>query len=310
MSGASNKFQATYTAAHKKAPRCPPVMLFSWLTIILWVGFLVYSLHYGLITSNQVSVLIEDVKLLEQTALRGHGPFSGGASPPVAAAVPVPVMDHSQDVYVIFSTDCKPYQDWQSLVLFHSAKLVGQKGVITRIASGCDEEKKAVLTKLYHDLHGDYCTVHFTPDFKIDEKTQKSFDYYNKPYGLKHWLENGNVPNGVVIALIDPDMVFLRPITPSIRAMPYIVSKRTASSEVVANVTAGHPVAQTYGLGAPWAREKHKHFDKYKICGKDSPCVKPVESFAEMHYSVGPPYVAVKEDFIRIAKSWTYLVPR
>ncbi len=82
--------------------------------------------------------------------------------------------NYKDDIYVVFSTDCEPYQDWQSLVLFHSAKLVKQKGVITRIASGCTEEKKAQLTVLYKELYGDYCTAHFTPDFKKDKKSQKS----------------------------------------------------------------------------------------------------------------------------------------
>lgn len=34
----------------------------------------------------------------------------------------------NSDIHVIFSTDCNPYQDWQSLFVFHSAKVVGQKG--------------------------------------------------------------------------------------------------------------------------------------------------------------------------------------
>lgn len=65
-------------------------------------------------------------------------------------------------------------KDWQSLVLFHSARVVGQKGTITRIASGCDEEKKRKLSDLYHHLYGDIFNVHFTPDFKKDTKTNRA----------------------------------------------------------------------------------------------------------------------------------------
>lgn len=75
-------------------------------------------------------------------------------------------------VHVVFSTDCSAYQDWQTLVVFHSAKVVGQKGSITRIASGCDEAKQLELTKLYKTLHPEY-SVHFTPDFKKDAATNK-----------------------------------------------------------------------------------------------------------------------------------------
>ena len=77
-----------------------------------------------------------------------------------------------ENVHVVFSTDCTPYQDWQSLVVFHSAVVVGQRGPITRIASGCDEVKKAELLQLYSKLYPQY-SVHFTPDYKHDTKTNK-----------------------------------------------------------------------------------------------------------------------------------------
>lgn len=35
-------------------------------------------------------------------------------------------------IHILFSTDCSTYQDWQSLLVFHSAYAVGQKGEITR----------------------------------------------------------------------------------------------------------------------------------------------------------------------------------
>jgi hypothetical protein len=77
------------------------------------------------------------------------------------------------DVIVIFSTDCSPYQDWQSLVLFHSAKRVKQKGNVIRIASGCTEEQQKKLTDIYYKLYQGYYYAHFTPDFKKDAKTKK-----------------------------------------------------------------------------------------------------------------------------------------
>lgn len=137
-------------------------------------------------------------------------------------------------------------------------------------------------------------------------------DFYNKPWGLKHWLENAQppVPEDAIIALLDPDMILLRPITPVIKALPYIVSKRTPQSEIIERVSEGFPAAQTYGLGAPWTIDKHKHFNRRKICGEGSPCLEPDQKFGELHYSVGPPYVVHKKDFVRLAESWTKLVPR
>lgn len=42
--------------------------------------------------------------------------------------------DNNYKIHIIFSTACSEYQDWQSIVLFHSAILVKQPGPVTRIA--------------------------------------------------------------------------------------------------------------------------------------------------------------------------------
>ena len=216
-------------------------------------------------------------------------------------------------VHVIFSTDCKPYQDWQSLVLFHSAHTVGQKGAITRIASGCTDEKAAELKALYQRLWPNY-HIHATPDFKKDGKTKKSYDFYNKPYGVQHWLANADppVPEGTIIALLDPDMIFLRPITPFIAgAQNNIVSFPVKSKDIFAKVEKGKPVGQCYGLGAPWVNDNHKKFNRGRICGEGSPCLEvPNETEGWKYYSVGPPYILEKSDMSRLTNTWTKFVPR
>jgi len=86
-----------------------------------------------------------------------------------------------------------------------------------------------------------------------------SDDFYNKPWGLKHWLDTSNPPirDDVVVALIDPDMIFVRPLTTQINGLDGILyHKKTIAKEypngLFAKVSKGHAVAQTYGLGAPW----------------------------------------------------------
>ena len=223
------------------------------------------------------------------------------------------VSTEKHDIHTIFSTDCTPYQDWQTLVLFHSAVIVGQKGPITRIASGCDDEQKDQLTKLYKTLYPQY-HVHFTPDFKKDDKTGKKYDFYNKPWGLKHWLDYAHPPihSSVVIALIDPDMIFLRPLTTKIRGMDNNLydKKNVKEEELWVKVEKGKPAAQLYGLGAPWANDNHKKFNRGKICGEGSKCLIPNERYGGQHYSVGPPYLVQKEDLHRIAETWTKFVPK
>ena len=102
-----------------------------------------------------------------------------------AALAPKTTTPDSQagDSHLIFSTDCSSFHDWQALLLFHSAKTAGQAGKITRIASGCRDEKKQELRELYEKLHPEY-SVHFTPNYKRSHL----FDGVNKtckPTNLK-----------------------------------------------------------------------------------------------------------------------------
>ena len=151
---------------------------------------------------------------------------------------------------------CVYSQDWQSLLVFHSANQIGQKGAITRIASGCSPEQETYLKKLYRFLWPQY-GVHFTPDFKKDPKTGRKYDFYNKPYGLQHFLSHHDPPlrDDVVIALIDPDQLFLRPITSHIKGdKNNLISRPWKVSDIFEKVETGRPAGQTYGLGAPWVR--------------------------------------------------------
>lgn len=222
--------------------------------------------------------------------------------------------DDEDNLHIIFSTDCKAFQHWQSLLLFASAARVGQRGKITRIASGCNEEEKVRLSTLYKELYKDY-TVHFTPDFKTDAKTGKTYHFYNKPLGLAHWLKYADppIPPGRVIALLDPDMIFMRPLTHRLKGENNIIvshQRHITDGFSQDKVVTGKPVAQKYGLGAPWAQAYHRWFNRTALCGPTSPCMKVEKSFGESHYAVGPPYIATREDFMRIAKTWVEMVPR
>lgn len=138
-------------------------------------------------------------------------------------------------------------------------------------------------------------------------------DFYNKPWGLKHWLDHADppVPEDVVVALLDPDMVFVRPITTEIQGNNNNLYDRSVKKEeLVAKIGKGRAVAQTYGLGAPWANDNHKKFNRTHVCGEGSPCLKVDERFGSLHYSVGPPYIVHRGDLTRIAETWTKFVPR
>jgi hypothetical protein len=144
----------------------------------MWIAFLVYCWQSGLVDQKKIKALVEEVDQViidTETNLRHRvgvevGRVHKGSTGQSSVFAPQPPRDG--EMHVVFSTDCSEYQDWQTLLNFHSATVVGQKGRITRIASGCDEDKKKKLTDLYKKLYPQY-GVHFTPDFKKDAKTNK-----------------------------------------------------------------------------------------------------------------------------------------
>lgn len=216
------------------------------------------------------------------------------------------------EFHVIFSTDCGSYQDWQSEVVYHSATLVGQPGTITRIASGCTEAEAAKLVARHAlpDLAGRFL-VHLTPHFSTDGESGKDYKFYNKPYGLRHWLAHAEPPLGedAVVALIDPDFIFLRPMTADVSNSSAILASAPVDARRAARsfrrVARGRPVGQFYGLGDGWLK-----FDREKICGPQSPCANVTAADAWRYYSVGPPYVAHVDDLRAIAAKWCDFVPR
>jgi hypothetical protein len=151
---------------------CPRMVVISWLLILFWLALLVGAWQMGLITnphlSESTAPIITSSSSLDNT--RRIDRIEDKSSMLRSESNHVATIEEKEDIHVIFSTDCTPFQDWQTIVLFHSARTVGQKGSITRIASGCDDDKKKELTALYAKLYPDY-RVHFTPDFKKDEKT-------------------------------------------------------------------------------------------------------------------------------------------
>ena len=211
------------------------------------------------------------------------------------------------EFHVVFSTDCSAYQHWQSIACFYSAQRVGQRGTLTRIASGCTPEEEQDVGALHRLLPAQF-QVHFTPDFKEDKKSGKRYDFYNKPFGILHWLKHRSPAVGpeAVVALIDPDFLFLRPLSATV-GLPFetVVSKPVAYTDLPTKVVRGRPVGQQYGLGAHWLR-----FNRTYICGAGSPCTRTTAAEAEAGFPVGPPYVAHRADLEAIAVTWADFVPR
>lgn len=103
-------------------------------------------------------------------------------------------------IRTVFSTDDSLYQSWQAEWLAWSFNRVGQPGYLTRLWSG-----EGVPTLSVPDT---YQTRAYSPH----PRTGDVFACYNKPLALQDWLENTPSQDETIL-LIDPDFIFLKPIS-------------------------------------------------------------------------------------------------
>lgn len=97
-----------------------------------------------------------------------------------------------------------------------------QPGDVTRIVSGCDAEQEAIMRDLHEkqfSIMNPKFLIHFTPEFgkQLEGVSFQQTKYWNKPFGLKHWLENrfgyryeGDIStehDDDIVVLVDPDML-------------------------------------------------------------------------------------------------------
>lgn len=234
---------------------------------------------------------------------------------------------HKVRYHLVFSTDCSPYQHWQSYAVFYTAMKVRQPGHITRIASGCEtpleiqamqdwfEQSVQVLSPQRFHLH---LTPKFSSILDVEGNPIGDYKFFNKPYGLRHWMENSELlrfnkdtlhfPEAVhsdVIILIDPDMILLRPITADFSNPDTTLYGPARKSHKLADVVGpGRPFAQVYGFGTQWSR-----LDLEKIAGPGTPAAAVTPQDGRLYYPAGPPYLAVTSDMYRIAVNWCNFVP-
>ncbi|KAL7519711.1 hypothetical protein ACHAWX_004470 [Stephanocyclus meneghinianus] len=253
----------------------------------------------------------------------------------------------SKDVHIVFSTDCSGYQHWQSIALYYSAKRSGHLGPVTRIASGCETWAQDEITEEWRKIDPTRTRfrVHFTPSFAL---VGSNYKYSNKPGGLHHWITRTDIQERF-IALLDPDMMLLRPITPELRVgltavpvshdrssrnlMEYVDRQGTVQflrrgnlPELPLRVEEGMAAGQHFGIGTLWvssgmkdARKDFRNFNLTAVCGKDSPCLNTprrnnhggytTREQAENYYSVGPIYICAASNWRKLLPRWHEFTP-
>ncbi|KAL5793316.1 hypothetical protein ACOSP7_001910 [Xanthoceras sorbifolium] len=116
-----------------------------------------------------------------------------------------PGKPHSK-IHTIFSTECTPYFDWQTVGLVHSFHKSGQPGNITRLLSCTDED-------LQHYKGRDLAPTHYVPSMSRHPLTGDWYPAINKPAAVLHWLNHANI-DAEFIVILDADMIMRGPITP------------------------------------------------------------------------------------------------
>jgi hypothetical protein len=220
--------------------------------------------------------------------------------------------------HMIFSTSCIDQQHWESYVFYYHAFKVQQPGTVTRIVSGCTPHQATEL-QTFHDLHiqpmSPHFHLHMTPDFSrvlgADGK-YKVYKYMNKPFGLRHWMQNVlkmNDPNkdpkvedGIVM-LLDPDMILLRPLVHDFTNENVIFLETNPATRKIQH---GFPISQQDGyMSSKWMNLNITYITN----GEKLPAHVTRKS-APLHWNTGPPYLATVKDMYQIAKKWTVYAPR
>ncbi|CAN4121710.1 unnamed protein product [Withania somnifera] len=109
-------------------------------------------------------------------------------------------------IHTIFSTECSPYFDWQTVGLVHSFYKSGQPGNITRLLSCTDEDLKQYKG---HDL----APTHYVPSMSRHPLTGDWYPAINKPAAVVHWMNHVKT-DAEYIVILDADMIMRGPITP------------------------------------------------------------------------------------------------
>jgi len=219
------------------------------------------------------------------------------------------------DHYMTFSTACSESQNWQSFLVFYYAHKVQQPGYVIRIASGCSDQQKAELIKIHETVISKLSpnfSVHFTPNFS--KISGDNYKYYNKPFGLQHWLEHGleyeknkDKLEDAIIMILDPDMILLRPLTYDFTDSNVLIHASKRGEPKIKKVVHGQPWACLYAFGdGPFRVDKKYVFAEHK----DSPALRATRDEQINNYPGGPPYMATGRDMFAIVQTWCELVPR
>ena len=269
-------------------------------------------------------------KSLQGQQIRPGNATATTATKPTNASGTLIVSYSSTNYHIVFSTGCSVWQDWQSYVFFYHVHKSGQMGNVTRIVSGCSPDEEIALRQLHQkqiQTISPHFGLHFTPDYSSTVKPNVTYVYFNKPFGMKHWMEqalgynsNGggsknNLHDDTIIILLDPDQIILRPFLQDYSKVPLMgwnIRFRSATINISMTVQHGSPLAQYYAFGGHWLKKVNLEHILGEDDGRnrsDSPLYDVNRRDAYL-YAAGPPYIATARDMYKIVSQWADFAPR
>lgn len=176
--------------------------------------------------------------------------------------------------------------------------------------------------------------LHFTPDYSRilfdygKEENPEEYKFFNKPLGLRHWMENrlgytqdGSNPNDMndtIIIILDPDQIILRPFTTNDFTSDTSAKWRGGGEswflgkQKGLKVRKGLPFGQMYAYYAEWWDDVRGSISKIieAINWKDEEyktkngLLTLTKDDINRYYIAGPPYLGVASDMYDIVSVW------
>lgn len=214
--------------------------------------------------------------------------------------------------HLVMSTGCSTFQDWQSYTFFYFAMASGQAGEATRVASGCSPGEALALQKQFDEqirpMSPAHFHLHLTPNYSKAAGNKHPYKFFNKPMGLRHWMEHGlgfphsSENDDTIFVVLDPDQFILQPFV-----QDFTDQEQLWITDEYRKVEKGRPMAAAYGFATDWIYD----IDIDGILNSStmpSPLRTWQEADIRRHYTVGPPYLAVGLDMFQIVKTWSEFV--
>lgn len=111
-------------------------------------------------------------------------------------------------VHTVFCAECTTNFDWKSAGVYHTHRVSGMPGKVTRLLACSDEQLKVYPKK---SLEMGPTFVH--PNYINNPHNGESSGSYNKPASVLHWSREAQIEEEFVL-FIDADMLLRAPIDP------------------------------------------------------------------------------------------------